>query len=376
MKEICSLDICTGCGLCVSQCPKQCISMYVGIVGHLYPVIDQSKCISCGLCQKSCPSIHVPQKRKPVTAYAAWAKDFEDYKTSTSGGAASVLSRYIISQGGVVYGCAMFPNVEVRHIRVDNLQDLYLLKGAKYVQSNITSVIPNIRTDVKEGLLTLFIGTPCQVAAVKRLFKNEPDNLFTVDLICHGVPSLESLRNHVRKIIGNTECDKVVFRKENTYGLFIKNDGVEVYNQSLRAPRYKELYINTFFDGYTFRESCYRCQYARSERISDITIGDFWGLGKRIPADNILEHKNGCSVVLPITIKGLKCIEGIKDQMNIYERTVEEAVEGNNQLRQPFPFDWRIRLFRKYVCVFGFGLYRVLNVDLIIKYYIKRLIKK
>lgn len=362
MTEICDKEICTGCGLCVARCPKKCISMKEGFLGHLYPEIDSETCIDCGLCQKSCPAIHPQEKSMPSIAYAAWAKDEEDYITSTSGGAASVLSQYVILQGGVVYGCAMLPDIEVKHIRVDNLNDLKKLKGSKYVQSSIIEVIPQIKEDVKTGRFTLFFGTPCQVAAVKRLFKEQPANLLLVDLICHGVPSLQALREHIHRVYPSDHYDKIIFRDE-AYVVVIVVDGKKVYNKSLKDYRFQEWYINTFFYGYTFRDSCYKCQYSRPERCSDITIGDFWRLGKKIPADYIPEHNYGCSVLLPMTDAGKKAIEAISKKMNIYPREASEAIEGNDQLRRPFKQDWRICFYRKHFNIFGPHLYHVLNLD-------------
>ena len=289
MERVCNYDICTGCGLCAVLCPKQSIEMCIqGSLGHVYPVINKDSCIDCGLCQKTCPSIHPHTLKSPLTAYAAWSKDVDDYKSSTSGGAASVLSQNILSRGGVVYGCAMLPDIEVKHIRIDRLEAIQKLKGSKYVQSDITGIIPQLKKDVKENKPVLFIGTPCQVAAIKSLYNEQPDNLLLVDLICHGVPSVDILKKHVKKIANYPHYDNVIFRDGiGTYVVVVVVDRQIVYRQSLTKPRYKDWYINTFFDGFTYRDSCYQCRYACPERVSDITIGDFWGLGKRYSAEEI-----------------------------------------------------------------------------------------
>lgn len=379
MKEICKKEQCTGCGLCVSRCPKGCISMQNDYLGHLYPLINQSKCIDCGLCKKGCPSLHILKSEYPKTAYAAWAKDCEDYKTSTSGGAASIITNYILSNGGIVYGCSVLPKIKIEHIRIDNIADAYKLKGSKYVQSNIINVLPQIINDVRAGKQVLFIGTPCQVAAVKQLFKEIPDNLFLIDIICHGVPSNKWLIDYTKDYL-NIDINKVTdirFRTITAYKLCIyNNDNLLFESRSLWQHRYQNLYMDTFIDGFTNRDSCYNCHYAKPERISDITIGDFWGLGENLDDSYIPEHKYGISCVLPITDKGKQLIDMIKNKMNIYERLVQEAVNGNSQLKAPKIKDWRICIFRclcKYATI-SFS-YKLSMADKIFKYKIKNLLK-
>lgn len=375
MKVICSKDKCTGCGLCVSICPQQCVSLKVGLLGHLYPIVDKEKCVDCNLCKKKCPSNSEQFKSYPLQAFAAWSSDEEDYKTSTSGGAASVLSRYIISQGGVVYGCAMLPNVEVRHIRVDSQQELSLLKGSKYVQSSIVDIIPLVKRDVKDGKKVLFVGTPCQVAAIKNLFIKQPENLFLVDLICHGVPSLKFLKDHVKRNANNMESTRVIFRDSARYVFSIVQREEIVYKRYLKEQRYKDLYINAFFDCFSHRDSCFNCQYACPERISDMTIGDFWKLGKYRPAGEIPKHNEGCSVMLPISAKGIYLIEKVTKDMHLYWREVWEAVKGNDQLQKPKHKNIRIRIFQIVQSIVDFPqMYYLLVIDKIIIRYIKKVV--
>lgn len=377
MDKVCDYKDCTGCGLCAAQCPKKCISMEPSNqFGHLFPRIDQAICIDCGFCQKNCPAIHPVEQIPPLTAYAAWSRNDDDYKSSTSGGAASVLSQHVISKGGVVYGCAMLPDIDVRHIRVNDVSDLYKLKGSKYVQSNVTDIYLQLHKDVKDGSLVLFIGTPCQVAAVKNMFKEQPENLILVDLICHGVPSLHMLRQHIKNVADYSHYDKVLFREGNGILLVVVVEGKEVYRRFFNRPRYKDFYINSFFDGYTYRDSCYSCRYACPDRASDITIGDFWRLGKSVPADYIPEHPHGISVMLPSSDKGKKLIETISSSMNIFERSVEEAVDCNDQLRAPTKLTRRKILFRYLFPIIGKSSYRITVMDKYLKYNIKRLIKK
>lgn len=368
MNIVCDIEKCSGCGLCAFSCPKGCISMSKrDSFGHLYPVIDKDVCIDCGLCQKNCPALNPVELKTPSAAYAAWSKDEDDYKSSASGGAASVLSQYVIEKGGVVYGCAMLPDIEVKHIRIDTVSDIKKLKGSKYVQSNILDIFPQLKEDVKEGRMTLFIGTPCQVAAVKRLFKVQPDNLLLVDLICHGVPSLEILKKHIHKVAPYPHYSNVLFRDGNLNRvcLQVEVDGERVYSRyhNPRARLYDEWYLDSFLDGYTYRGSCYQCKFACVNRASDITIGDFWGLGKSISADYIPAHPSGCSVILPSTEKGKSIMEILNTKMYLYERTVEEAAKGNGQLNRPMSIGRRKKLFRRLFPIIGRNAYNLVLID-------------
>ena len=239
MEKICEYNDCTGCALCAAMCPRSCISMKEGRLGHLMPVIDVKSCIDCGKCADCCPvNFRSPGSRRsgrppiqfrlPSSAWAAWAKDEAEYITSTSGGAASVLARYIVSQGGAVYGSAVVPSApdgppegfSVSHVRIDDLNGISRLKGSKYVCSSIAGVFPEIKEDVRSGKPTLFIGTPCQVAAVRSMFGQVPENLLLVDIVCHGVPGPYLWRDYLaylEKKQGAAIC-WVNFRDKQEFG--------------------------------------------------------------------------------------------------------------------------------------------------------------
>lgn len=326
---------------CVNICPKQCIEMNPQKLGHLYPFVDQSKCIDCKLCHQICPENNeFVNLARPLIAYAAWHKVESDYLTSTSGGAATAFAQYILKIGGVVYGCASTKSLCIKHIRVASAADVGLLKGSKYVQSFIGDVYQQIRQDLNRNLKVLFIGTPCQCAGLKNFLRKAYKNLYCVDLICHGVPSQKLLKSHVRKV-SMKRGELVSFRKGNDMGLRIfDKDNMLIYYSNVWYERFKDIYYNTFIDGYTYRDSCYRCRYANPNRCSDITIGDFWGLGEDLVHDNI----NGCSCILPVTEKGLELVK--KSELELHERPVDEAVKGNAQLRTPKTKTGRIKLFR------------------------------
>lgn len=333
---------CSGCNACAEICPKNCIEMVKDAKGFFYPKVETDICIHCELCVKVCPlgkgnvKLHTPLK-----AFAAWNRDRNQHLASTSGGAAHVLSSYIIKMGGVVYGCTS-EDIHIRHIRVDDLSELPKLQGSKYVQSDVCGLYNQIKKDLKDGRTVLFIGTPCQVAGLKNFIKNIPDRLYLVDLICHGVPSQQMLYEHIARVAKGREVRQIFFRKGNDYVVSLAGDNFK-YEVNVWKEPYKDMYIKGFFDCMTFRPSCYHCCFAQSDRVSDITIGDFWGLQgiENFPP----ETKDGISVLLPVSSKGLELITAVESALHITERSVDEAVRGNKQLQHPSIQGRRSRLF-------------------------------
>lgn len=382
MNRVCDRDKCTGCWACVNACPKQCISMKEGELRHLYPEVEQSLCVDCGLCQKVCPAVNPQEKNTPQIVYACWTKDEEECKSSTSGGMGATFARHIIQGGGVVYGCACMDDVNVRHIRVDKEEDLVLLKGSKYVQSSIRDCYCCVKEDLqKTDRKVLFVGTPCQIAGLRGFLRRDYDNLYLVDLICHGVPSVGYLREHLKNVTARTKYDAVRFREgRDRYCLSVMVEGEKIYSSDVWESRYEDVYYNAFIDGYTYRESCHACAYAEKNRVSDITIGDFWGLHDDIP----VKHENGINCMLVNTSKGNALVEAVKESVHLYRRELSEAVNGNDQLRAPKGYNLRIRMFLKLQRRYGITkAYRMVEFDHVYHlnkvfgiYYLRRLIRK
>lgn len=374
MERTCDYSICTGCGVCSTVCPKNCISFHTKEFGHIYPKIDTSKCIDCKRCERICPAINETPANHPQIAYAGLIKNEEDYLSTTSGGAAQALSLAILAKGGVVYGCASLSECRIEHIRVKSKEELELLKGSKYVQSKAWPVYADIIKDVNEGMEVLFIGTPCQCAGVQRLFKTPPHNLSTVELICHGVPSQDFLHKYFAKQgVNISRIGRIWFRSGDKYMITAvakENSQLLYQSQPLWTQECKDVYYKTFINGYSFRSSCYTCKYASPNRVSDITIGDFWGLGKKAPDDEIPPHNSGISVILPTTEKGNRLLSDASAYISLYPRTVEEAISGNSQLRHPIKETADIGLFRFLRLIIGnYPAYQI-------SFFLRRICKK
>ena len=331
MEIICPKEKCTGCSACMNVCPKGAITMIEHEpLGHIYPVIDNTKCIDCHLCEKTCPVNSPVSLQKPLDAYAAISRDYDDLMSSSSGGAASVFSHVIVEHGGVVYGCVQQNYKNIRHERIERKEELYKLKGSKYVQSNIGYVYSDVKRDLKNGKLVLFTGTPCQIAGLRSYLKKEYENLYTIDLVCHGVPSQRLLREEVNYMLGTDTTEAYVhFRRKGKpyarmYGLFLSNCS--------KVDKKKELflyndYITAFMDGLILRKNCYSCPYAQGSRCSDITVSDYWGIGK-----TTVKTDCGISLILQNTAKATSLIEMSRQYLHIEKRTVEEAIAGNGRL--------------------------------------------
>ena len=347
MTEICDLNSCTGCAACAGVCAHKAISMVeVPPHGYLHPKINNDLCVDCGLCSKTCPVNNPPVFNSPLTAFAAISKDRDDLMSSSSGAASSVLATHIINKGGVVYGSVEEDYAHIAHQRIDSLTDLPKIKGSKYVHSYTTDIFPKVKTDLQQGLEVLFLGTPCQIAGLRKYLRKSYDNLTLVDLCCHGVPSQKFLRDDVEHLCDVTFRNKgdmskpwdrwglyVTFRNKgdmskpwDRYGVYLS----EKENKMISSPFLKDNYITAFMSGLLFRENCYTCPYARAERVSDITIADFWGYqGKEIKVDN------GISLLMPSTPKGVRLIEVCKPAFYCEERLAAEAIKGNGQFNYP-----------------------------------------
>lgn len=219
--QICETVMCTGCSACYSACGFGAITMCVDREGFLRPMVDSSKCKSCGKCSRICPVINpkVEQSGHP-RAFAAYNLNEEDRLTSSSGGIFKLLAEYILRKGGAVFGAAFDQNYQVHHICVESLDLLYKLQGAKYVQSSIDDTYSHAKNILKGGRLVLFSGTPCQIEGLLSYLGKNYLNLFTQDIICHGVPSPFGWKKYLeyqQKDFGK-DVEVITFRKKKLGG--------------------------------------------------------------------------------------------------------------------------------------------------------------
>ncbi len=327
--QICRSDDCTGCFACMNKCPQNAISVINDKVGRTVPLIDIKKCVRCGLCKKVCPVNNPPKLVEPLSCFAAQISNEKERLLSSSGGISAALTEYFVTNGGVAYGSVATKGGYVKHQRADNIEEAKKFRGSKYVQSYIGFAYRSVLKDLKSGKMVLFTGTPCQIAGLYGFLGKDYDNLFTIDIICHGVPPMQYLKKHIESISDSDDITSLSFRGGKTDYIFkLYSDNQVIYD----ASRFEDTYYWAFMKMLTFRENCYTCRYAGRLRVGDITLGDFWGIKK----DTLKQEMNGrISAIIVNSNKGLKLLEFIKDRIIIEPRNYDEAVQGNAQLRNP-----------------------------------------
>ncbi len=323
---------CVGCRSCEQKCPKGCISIKANKEGFLYPVVNTNECIGCKICVNSCPAVKVPKSREPINVYALKNKDKKRILSSASGGASDVFARYIIKNNGIVYGCAYTSDMSVKHIEVKEEKYLKKIQSSKYVQSDIGNSYTKVKKNLDNGKMVLFTGTPCQIAGLNTFLGGKQyDNLYTLDLICHGVPSPLLFKKYLAYQSEKMKEPVVSFdfRSKEKRG-WATQYMLKTKTKSKSSPLMTDRYGKHFMDGDCYRESCYTCPYSSIRRVSDITVGDFWGIDKSHPE---FSSKLGVSSVLVNTEKGQKLFDSIKEYADYTEATVDEAMVKQANLK-------------------------------------------
>ncbi len=327
-----SSNPCCGCGVCEALCPTKAITMTKDEHGFISATVNDSKCISCGLCVKRCPveggllkSTFVPEY------YAAVSKDLVSLKKSASGGAFYVFAKKTIEMGGVVFGCVIDEDMNPVITHTDNIDGLKKMQGSKYVEADLKNSLEEAKNFLENNKKVLFSGTPCKIAALKKYLNKDYENLICCEIICHGVAGAQLFHDYVEylseKLKG--EISDITFRdKKKGWGSLLK----VTYKKNGKE---KELYLSKEESSYyfyyylknaIFRESCYCCPFAKPDRISDVTVGDFWGGRKLLPS---VDSDLGISAIIVSTSKGQSLFSECASLFE-YTRTDFQAMSKEN----------------------------------------------
>ena len=329
MIELKNKKDCCGCYACKNVCPRNAISMVEDEKEFKYPKINYNYCIKCGLCEKVCPIINESKEDTDIPlAYAAFNIDEQTRMNSSSGGLFSLIAEYILNNNGIVFGAIFDENFLVKHIKVEKIPEISKMMGSKYIQSNIGETYKEARKYLNEGKLVLYTGTPCQIEGLKKYLMRDYDNLYTQDLICHGVPSKKVWKKYLdyRKNIDNDILENISFRNKenrgwNEYELLFKYKNSNKYINHI-----EDIYMKIFLSDIALRDSCFDCKFKKKHRISDITLADFWGINNILPEMN---DEKGTSLLIINSLKGKDILNNIKDKIKLEQVNFEEAIKQN-----------------------------------------------
>lgn len=330
MIKIVEKDSCCGCEACVQACPKHCIAFDVDSEGFRYPKVNTDLCVECGLCERVCPTINPYDSREPLQVYAAKNPCMEERLKSSSGGIFVMLSKNVLRQGGVVFGARFDDRWKVFHSYTEVMDGITPFMGSKYVQSRIGDAYIKVRDFLRNGRKVLFSGTPCQITGLRHFLQKEYENLITVDIICHGVPSptvwnryLEEIKNGKCQGEGIGNITSIQFRDKRlgwndfSFTLSFSNPHVKGKsdNEVLLTRRHDK---DPFFLGFNdynlyLRPSCMSCPARDLRSGSDITLADFWGIETLLPE---MDDDKGISVVMANTAKGLHVVQSIDAELH------------------------------------------------------------
>lgn len=340
MIEIIEKKDCCGCGACAQKCPKHCISMTMDNEGFFSPSVNKSLCVECGLCEKVCPIINQETQREPFKCTAIKGKRIDLVKKSSSAGVFFLIAEKIIQNKGIVFGARFNENWDVVHSWTDTLEGIEPFMTSKYVQSQMGDSYKMAEVFLKNGRMVLFSGTPCQIAGLKHYLRKDYNNLLCVDVICHGVPSPGIWREYLKYEISpkgrknsvssssysplskqdakRIKCisfrDKELGWKKFSFvllpsqglGRSEKNTVSSSYRPIIKQKHYHNVYMQSFLNNLTLRQSCFDCPARRGKSGSDILLGDFWGVTRLYP--NFYDS-NGVSMALAYSKKGLRLLE-------------------------------------------------------------------
>lgn len=330
MEQIIDYEKCCGCKVCYDICGQEAISFEVNNEGFWYPVVDQNKCTSCLRCREVCPDVNPVKNQEQMKpqVYAAWLKDTQMRQYSTSGGMYYAFAHQVLTQGGYVVACRYTGDWKhAEHIVADSEELLLETVRSKYFQSETEGIYKKVKELLGTGKQVLFCGCPCQSAALQA-YVGECENLFTMDFICRGINSqrafaafIEELEHRYHSKATGVHC-KNKRKGWKSLGVLVTFENGEEYYETRSSSYWSLGYIK---ENLYMRPSCHQCQYRNLPRISDITIGDFWGI-QNVTEDDLF---HGISVLMLNTGKGQAMFQSIRDKLEYSERTIEDVKKGN-----------------------------------------------
>jgi coenzyme F420-reducing hydrogenase beta subunit len=304
--------------------------------GFSYPEVNETECTKCGLCESVCPeTAPAPPKKDPI-AFASWHRDASIRSNSSSGGVFYALMDGTFQEKGVVFGAAFNSSLTLCHDESEELSDAEKFMGSKYIQSRIGLSYQSAATHLKKGRKVLFSGTPCQIAGLYGYLGGDNDNLVTCDLICHGVPSPKVFALY-RKTMEKKKHGNIVsirFRDKKygwkNYSTYFQFDNGKKYHRT----KSEDPFVRGFLQNLYLRPSCHTCRFNKLPRIGDISLGDFWGIGRHHQS---WDNDRGTSLVLVQTEKGHAFFERCRKSLTANPVDINAAINSNSCISSPVP---------------------------------------
>lgn len=336
MDNIVDLSKCTGCSACFSACVHNAITMDFDDEGFEYPVINKEKCIDCGLCQRVCPVIHYEDKQQLRNAYnnaqigyAARNRNLDQRLISSSGSIFPPIAEWVLNRGGIVVGAAYDDLFNAIHLIIDSADELHKLQGSKYLQCKADDItFKRIREELKNGKLVLYAGMACQVEGLKAFLQKDYEYLYTIDLICMGIPSPVVWQKYLRTFFGGENIKYVNFKDKSigwdSFCFYLKTDKREFKERGM-----ENFYLQSMFRSWNMRPSCFQCPFKKEKRFSDFTLADCWGASKMVPS---IDDNKGLSSVIVHSAKGQHLWQLLSDKVESVEIGIDVIAAGNQNL--------------------------------------------
>lgn len=332
MQKIISREECCFCGACSAICPVGAISFRKDEMNQEL-IIEQTKCINCKKCEKVCPVLNADKLKNNSNdkCYAYRTNDDENLLKSSSGGAFYDIAK-AFDDGNTIFVGAKTDGTTVYHDVAYSINEAKAFRKSKYVKSSTLDIFEKITTELKEGKQVLFSGTPCQNAAIKSYLKGNDSSVLYVDVICHGTPSEFVLNKYFHDKFNKKTVDNFEFRNKEKYNNIFVTKIVQNGKEKYLMLQENE-YLQAFLSGYLYMEGCYNCKFASTCRVSDITIGDFWGIET---LDCNIKSSGGVSLIIANTEKGQRIVDKLQGKIK-KEFDLEDAIKYNGNLVSPTP---------------------------------------
>lgn len=352
--QVVPAEKCYGCTACLNICPKKAISWTSDEEGFYIPCIDLNKCVDCGKCQKVCPALNLEAfetlDRSDSYGVAVQSSNKQDLNKSSSGGMFSLIAAKIIEEGGVVCGCAWNEMGIAKHIIVEKKEELDQLRRSKYVQSNLNTVYSEVKECIDNGKKVVFCGTPCQIAGLHLFLSGiNTENIITISLVCHGVPSPLLLSEYIKWLEEQSgkKITEIRFRDKDKYGW---GHNIALYfsdNSKKQMPSAFDNYYSCYIEGVLNRKVCYSCPFRSLKYGNDLLIGDYW---KAKQISKPMDIGSGLSAVAPMTKKGMELLRSLSDGRLIYQtgcmKLEDLLLQGDSQEEAEAKYAERQKMYK------------------------------